>query len=240
MPTDAHSLTVFDFHDNPVRTVMVDGVPWFVGKDVCRCLEISNHNDALARLDDDERKGVGITDPLGKNSQETTVVAEPGVYRLIFTSRRPEAERFRRWVFHEVLPTLRRTGSYTLDRAEIETMKDRIEIVREARRIAGAAAARDLWLRLGLPPLDDDARELSPQAGGLAAYVSDFLGERTEADPVARVRSTALHDAYLEWSRLNKAPYIMASVFGRMLVATGLRKVKSNGLPVYLGLRIKA
>lgn len=239
MPTEATALTVFDFHDHPVRTIMVDGAPWFVGKDVCRCLGIVDYHQAISRLADDEKRG-GCIIPTPGGDQAMLVVGEPGVYRLIFESRKPEAERFRRWVFHEVLPALRKTGSYTLGRAEIEAMKERVELVREARRIAGPAAARDLWQRLGLPPLDvAEPDRASRPAEGLAAYVADFLDEMTEADPAARVRSTALHEAYLEWSRSNRAPYIMASVFGRFLVQAGLRKVKSNGQPFYLGLRVR-
>ena len=94
-----------------VRVVMIDGEPWFVAADVCRVLEISNSRDAVSRLDDDEKDAVGITDTIGRQ-QQMTVVNEPGLYRLIFSSRKPGAKRFQRWVYHEVLPSIRKTGSY--------------------------------------------------------------------------------------------------------------------------------
>ncbi len=106
------TLQTYHFEGMPVRDVLVAGEPWFVGKDVCGVLGVSNHNDALGSLPEDERKGVGITDPLGRNEQEMICVNEPGLYRLIFKSRKAEAERFKRWVFHEVLPEIRRTGGY--------------------------------------------------------------------------------------------------------------------------------
>lgn len=106
------TLQTFHFEGTPVRDVLIDGQPWFVGKDACAILEIANHNDALSSLPDDERKGVGIADPLGRNEQQMICVNEPGLYRLIFKSRKPEAERFKRWVLHEVLPEIRRTGGY--------------------------------------------------------------------------------------------------------------------------------
>jgi len=108
------NLAIFDFDEQVVRAVLVDGEPWFVGKDVCRCLEIANHNDALGRLGDDEKKGVGITDPHGRNQQRMTCINEPGTYRLVFTSRTDAAERFKRWVTHDVLPALRKEGRYEM------------------------------------------------------------------------------------------------------------------------------
>lgn len=85
--------------------------PWWVGMDICAALEIANHRDALAGLDDDERDGVGIPDSIGR-VQQTIVINEAGVYRLIFKSRTQKAKQFQRWVFHEVLPSIRKTGSY--------------------------------------------------------------------------------------------------------------------------------
>ena len=93
-----------------VRVVQVDGEPWFVAADVCRALEISNSRDAVARLDDDE-KGVGSADTLG-GKQGMQIINEPGLYTLVLGSRKPEAKTFKRWVTHEVLPAIRKTGSY--------------------------------------------------------------------------------------------------------------------------------
>lgn len=98
-----------------VRVVMIDGEPWFVAVDVCRILEISNSRDAVARLDDDEKADVGITDTSSNGVQQrrtVTAISESGLYALIFTSRKPEAKKFRKWVTHEVLPSIRKTGAY--------------------------------------------------------------------------------------------------------------------------------
>lgn len=93
-----------------IRTVMQEGEPWFVAKDVCDVLELGNSRQALTRLDEDE-KGVISTDTLG-GSQEMSIVNEPGLYTLILGSRKPEAKAFKRWVTHEVLPAIRKTGRY--------------------------------------------------------------------------------------------------------------------------------
>lgn len=93
-----------------VRVVMQDEDPWFVAKDVCACLEIGNSRDAVASLDDDE-KGVGIIDTPG-GKQEMSIISEPGLYSLILRSRKPEAKAFKRWVTHDILPSIRKTGQY--------------------------------------------------------------------------------------------------------------------------------
>lgn len=95
-----------------VRVVEKDGEPWFVAKDVCVCLDISNSRDALTTLDDDE-KGVAIADTPG-GPQEMQTVSESGFYTLVFKSRKPEAKAFRKWVTSEVIPAIRKTGKYEL------------------------------------------------------------------------------------------------------------------------------
>ncbi|ATI12612.1 MULTISPECIES: phage antirepressor Ant [Acetobacter] len=102
----------FDFEGHTVRTINRDGVVLWVLTDVCSVLDIRNSRDAANRLDDDER-GVAITDTLG-GSQEMTVINESGLYSLVLTSRKAAAKRFKKWVTAEVLPALRRTGTYSI------------------------------------------------------------------------------------------------------------------------------
>ncbi|WP_440671549.1 phage antirepressor [Bacillus subtilis] len=102
---------VFNYQDQQVRTVVKDGQPWFVAKDVCNVLSHSNHKVAVSRLDEDEVSKVYLTDSLGRN-QKTTVINEAGLYSLILTSNKPEAKQFKRWITHEVIPTIRQTGGY--------------------------------------------------------------------------------------------------------------------------------
>lgn len=109
-PKDA--IIPLEFESSRVRMFVSHGVPWWVGADACAVLEHTNSRVALARLDDDD-KGVRIVYTPG-GPQEMTVVNESGLYNLIFTSRKPEAKRFKHWVTHEVLPTIRRTGSYSI------------------------------------------------------------------------------------------------------------------------------
>ncbi|MBF1118241.1 MAG: phage antirepressor KilAC domain-containing protein [Solobacterium sp.] len=96
-----------------VRIFLQDNEPWFVAKDVCDCLAISKHRDAISRLDADERGSLKV-DTLG-GKQEMATVNEYGLYSLVMSSRKPEAKDFKRWVTHEVLPSIRKYGSYNMN-----------------------------------------------------------------------------------------------------------------------------
>ena len=96
----------------PVRSVLMDGEPWFIANDVCAVLEIVNVGNALARLDMDDRGSIRLTDGTSGNPNRA-IISEPGLYDLVIRSDKPEAKAFKRWVTHEVLPAIRRTGSYS-------------------------------------------------------------------------------------------------------------------------------
>lgn len=91
-----------------IRTVEIDGIVWFVAVDVCRALDIMNPTDSIKRLDEDERARFNLGHPYG----ETNIINEPGLYSLVLGSRKPEAKAFKRWITHEVIPAIRRTGRY--------------------------------------------------------------------------------------------------------------------------------
>lgn len=111
VPTTESSVAIFSYIGQDVRTVRVNGEPWFVLRDACAILGISNVSDTVARLDQDGVGSTDLTDSLGR-PQVATIVSEAGLYELIFQSRRPEAKQFRRWVTSVVLPEIRQTGSY--------------------------------------------------------------------------------------------------------------------------------
>ena len=137
-----------------LRVVQIDGEPWFVASDVCRALGLGNASMALEKLEDDE-KGISTVDTHG-GRQQMLVVNEPGLYSLVMRSRKPEARAFKRWVTHEVLPQIRRTGAYTNETPEetmaralliahstIEGQRRRIEEMEPKARFADAVAASD-------------------------------------------------------------------------------------------------
>lgn len=103
-------LQIFNYQDTPVRMVLVDDEPWFIASDLVGILEIGRVHDAVRGLDDDERGTDSIRTPGGE--QEVTIVSEAGMYSLVLRSRKPEAKTFRRWITHEVLPSIRKTGGF--------------------------------------------------------------------------------------------------------------------------------
>ena len=109
------NITTFSFQSQEVRTVILENSLWFVAKDVCEVLELSNPSVAVDSLDSDERAKFN----LGRSSihgggGDINIISESGLYALIFKSRKPEAKKFRKWITSEVLPTLRRTDSYSV------------------------------------------------------------------------------------------------------------------------------
>lgn len=104
-------IQIFRYEDNDVRTMEINGEPWFVGKDVAAVLEYSNPRKALADHVDQEDKGVTKCDTLG-GVQELTIINESGLYSLILSSKLPTAKQFKRCVTSEVLPSIRKNGGY--------------------------------------------------------------------------------------------------------------------------------
>ena len=105
------NIQVFEYQDKKVRTVDMDGEAWFVLKDVCGVLDIADHKVVARRLDEDEVCQTPLTDSMGRQ-QSTTIINESGLYHVILRSDKPEAAPFRRWVTNDVLPAIRKTGSY--------------------------------------------------------------------------------------------------------------------------------
>ena len=103
----------FDFKGASLRTLTDEaGEPWFVAKDVCDILELTNPAVALQSLDDDEKTNLSNSYVWSEPGRRPLIISEPGLYRLVMRSRKPEAKEFQRWVTHEVLPAIRKTGGY--------------------------------------------------------------------------------------------------------------------------------
>lgn len=186
------SLKTFDYDDHAVRVIEIDGQPWFVAADVCRILEIANPRDAVSRLDDDERqiinmKTVGIADG-NRGNPNANIISESGLYALVFTSTKPEARVFRKWVASEVLPALRQFGHYDMPDMERPSAgigltqlsareRDQwLRMVRETRLIWGEAAARAVWAESPFPDVIGNPTNCAPASQGYE--IRAFLTER--------------------------------------------------------------
>lgn len=199
----------FDFEDQAIRVLMRGDDPWFVAVDVCRVLGIANSRDAVSRLDDDEvttvnLNTVGSTDGI-RGNPNASAVSESGLYALIFTSRKDEARRFRKWVTADVLPALRRTGRYMLaaNPAPGDTLppgsdviagipecsaRDAqawLDMIREARLGGGRAAALRLWAQSPLPPIDPGNLSPGVEAGEGRACLAHLLSVDVNGGTVA-------------------------------------------------------
>lgn len=153
-------LMPFTYEGATVRTVMIDGEPWFVLADLCAVLDIVNGRNVAARLADDQ-KGVRSVDTLG-GPQHMTVVNESGMYEVVIRSDKPEAAMFRRWVTGDVLPTLRKTGSYSALPADYPAALE--EAARQARIAIEERAAREL--------AETRVAELAPKAEAFDSFLN--------------------------------------------------------------------
>ena len=153
-----------------VRFIKIGDEPWFVAVDLCRVLDIQNPRDAVSRLDDDEKMSVVLRDKRSTNGVTNTVgsldgitgatfgwiedrvnvVNEPGLYHLIFMSRKPEAKKFRRLVFHEVLPSIRKYGYYIAPQQELICIRGEKNFrAFKAKYPAGAVEVKKIILEKG-------------------------------------------------------------------------------------------
>lgn len=126
-------LQIFNFEELPVRTLEVDGEPYFIGKDVADILGYANGRDALSKHVDAEDKLPSQIATAGQN-RNVTIINESGLYSLIFSSKLESAKRFKRWVTSEVLPTLRKTGAYQVPSDPMQALRLMFEATEETKQ----------------------------------------------------------------------------------------------------------
>ena len=156
-----NNLAVFNSEEfGELRTIMIEGEPWFVANDVCTILDINRTQ--TRRLDDDEKGVCSMHTPGGE--QNVGIVNEYGLYNLILGSRKPEAKAFRRWITHEVLPSIRRHGVYATNSA-LKKFLDNPELIMEL----GAVMLRE---RDRANALSDELKIACPKAEYFDTFIS--------------------------------------------------------------------
>lgn len=195
-------MELFKYQDTPVRTIVEDGEPWFVASDVARILDAESAG-RIARMADDEDKGFHKVETLG-GGQRVTTLNESGLYTCLIRSNNPKAKPFRRWVTSEVLPAIRKTGSYQVNALELEEHKSKARLFESRSQMELCQAAKGL---ISSDHLEAKARIILARG----------MGEAPELDPVRRPLYT--QDYLKERGLSGKSLKSVAPVFGKRLKA---------------------
>ena len=175
-----NQLSTFNFETSPIRVIAINNEPWFIAKDLCDTLGISNPSKAIINLDDDEKKVVGSTDipdynlklgSAGNGAQRLSLVSESGMYTLILRCRDAVKKgsvphRFRKWVTAEVLPTIRKTGKYesktTVD--DRTGLRNAVNMLVSKKGLIYSDAYHLIHQRFNVESIEDLTLEQLPQA----------------------------------------------------------------------------
>lgn len=171
MTTQTQQLSTFNFESNSIRTLAINNEPWFIAKDVCDTLKISNVSDALLKLDDDEKATIGLTDSqAGNGAQSISIISESGMYTLILRCRDAVkkgsvSHRFRKWVTSEVLPQIRKTGSYSKTTVDQRTgLRNAVNMLVSKKGLIYSDAYHLIHQRFNVESIEDLTLEQLPQA----------------------------------------------------------------------------
>lgn len=265
----------FIYEDRPVRVILDEqNDPWWVAKDVCDVLGVANARQAVAALDDDEKQTLPfLLNTVSKTyairatrgNPSINIVNEPGLYTLIIRSNKPQARVFRRWITHEVLPSLRKNGVYAAapssrepDDGEPLDPAIPLHVWRQVREVGRGVRLSYRVKLLGLAcQMNRIDQSIAPtRAGILRDYadlclhlgaapeplaeddcgVGDFVAQCCVTDPAERVQAADLYGRYAAWYRENLDEDVpSATRFGR-LMGERFEKLKSQGCVQYRGL----
>lgn len=169
--TTQTQLSTFNFESNSIRTLAINNEPWFVAVDVCNALNIANSRDALLKLDEDEKTTVGLTDSqAGNGAQSISIISESGMYTLILRCRDAVKKgsvphRFRKWVTSEVLPQIRKTGSYSKTTVGQRTgLRNAVNMLVSKKGLIYSDAYHLIHQRFNVESIEDLTLEQLPQA----------------------------------------------------------------------------
>ena len=203
-------LSTFSFESKSIRTLAINNEPWFIAKDVCDTLKISNVSDALLKLDDDEKATIGLTDSqAGNGAQSISIISESGMYTLILRCRDAVKKgsvphRFRKWVTAEVLPAIRKTGKYesktTVD--DRTGLRNAVNMLVSKKGLIYSEAYHLIHQRFNVESIEDLTLEQLPQA---VEYVHKIILEGeliTEAELPSREKKFSFEFTEYELQQL--------------------------------------
>lgn len=216
--------SVFNFEEShPIRVILQNEEPWFIGNDVCAALCLGNPRSSLALLEEDEKGVHNMDTPSGQ--QEMTIINEPGLYSLVLRSRKPEAKKFKRWITHEVLPAIRRTGRYAAPVQPELPLPDRAALPAESR---SGIVPRMEYNGVAVMPIWEIARATGRTLGGLNTRKHDCNYDLIEGTDVFRgviitpeLRKNAERAGYQLCARASIANFYTATGVDKLLVVKG-------------------
>lgn len=176
-----------------VRTITREGEPWFVAADVCKALELSNSRMAVERLDEDEKADVSLTDTSSNGvtqSRTFIIINEPGLYALVLGSRKPEAKAFKRWITHDVIPSIRKSGAYLTPETAYKVLSDPQSLIQMLTTLKDehnkrmSLEADNRKLADAVEELSEDNRLLREENHNRAVQVLEYSAKAMYADDV--------------------------------------------------------
>ena len=256
----------FDYYDSEIRVIKdEEGNPWWVASDVCSILGLTNPREAVARLDDDEKNTVRISDGINDNGHgvpgnpNLNIINEPGLYTLIIRSNKPEAKVFKRWITHEVLPSLRKNGCYVMagmnqGPLSLKTLGENLYAAKGIARVLGLKGNRailaanhavkkyfgyDCFAVMDIEPPDPEPEEEVLPGMVSGKMVDDFLADCCEEDEGAFEGASEIYDAFKRWYAMKKGEFVPSQkAFGRVM-ARKFARVTRSGYVKYHGVKLK-
>ena len=213
-----------------VRTLIIDNEPWFVGKDVASILGYAKPLNAIStHIDEDDSLKQGLIDNMGR-TQETILINESGLYSLILSSKLPKAKDFKRWVTSEVLPSIRKTGGYTVPKSPMELLELEFQALREVENKVDIVNSDLQELKNNIPLFAVECDELTHAVN--CKIISMLGGKDSVAYKDNHFRGKVYSDLYKEIKRQFGVRSYKA--IKRCEISSALEIIKSYSLPIIL------
>ncbi|MCL2593482.1 MAG: Bro-N domain-containing protein [Defluviitaleaceae bacterium] len=228
-----NNITIFNYKNAEIRAVTISGEPWLVLKDVCEILELTTPARVASRLDNDEVSQTHIIDSLGRK-QDTTIINESGLYNLILRSNKRQAKAFRRWVTHEVLPSIRKTGKYEQLQPNITKDPELAEYMYKLLRHS-PESEKSVILRKAYEAATGEAYpQFQLSQDKLDAFcqhehISTFFNETYQIENGASEPAKVLYNNYVDWCRDNEVDPLSNVKFAQYVVnALDVKRIENN------------
>ncbi len=209
-----NDIKIFNYEDKEIRILDIDGEPWWVAKDVCDVLELTNSRMVVDGLDDDEKDVSNIYTHGG--TQSMTIINEPGLYSLILRSRKEEAKKFKRWITHDVLPAIRKTGMYQnpiFQEAIMQTPEIELDYKTARYALDGVTAFRDVmtiamkkrimrryYKLIGVSSeIEADGGDEDCFSDDFISQIECFINECCVIDPLAQCSRNDFYECFSRW-----------------------------------------